>query len=524
MAESTRMLLGLAIGIILMIILVSKTKVHTFIALLAAAMVTGLIGGMLPGDVTVDGVTKTGIITAIQNGFGNTLRSTGIIIGLGVMMGGVLEKSGAAEKMAYSFIQAVGKKKEEWALAITGWFIAIPVFADSAIVIFAPLYKAISKVTGKSLVGLALAMAAGLQLTHCLVPPTPGPTTAASMLGVDVGQMILMGAIISIPMLIVAVFYCMWIGKQIYQVPTNDGGFDRKEFKQEYIKSMEELDKLIGEKQLPSLGWSIAPIVVPLVLILTNTIMGFVGTSGKSIMTLAVVIVAIGIISFIFKGITSGFSFVIFDIRILLVIIGIAFGASYYFVAGFVDIFIQVITLLGAPIVALSIGTLLAIYGLMGKADNKEVLKIMDDAIKDTGIIMLITGAGGSLGNVISVSGIGNALGELVLSWPIPAVIIPFIIAAMMRIALGSATVAITTAASLSAPIAAQLGISPILLALACCVGAISFSYFNDSGFWVWNGMFGVSELKDQIRCKTAISMIMSCVGVVELIILSFVL
>ena len=119
MTESARMLLGLAIGIILMIVLVSKTKVHTFIALLTAAMVTGLIGGMLPGDVTVDGATKTGIITAIQNGFGNTLRSTGIIIGLGVMMGGILEKSGAAEKMAYSFIQAVGKKKEEWALAIT---------------------------------------------------------------------------------------------------------------------------------------------------------------------------------------------------------------------------------------------------------------------------------------------------------------------------------------------------------------------------------------------------------------------
>ena len=464
MAESTRMLLGLAIGIILMIVLVSKTKVHTFIALLLAAMVTGLIGGMLPGDVTVDGATKTGIITAIQNGFGNTLKSTGIIIGLGVMMGGVLEKSGAAEKMAYSFIQAVGKKKEEWALAITGWFIAILVFADSAIVIFAPLCKAISKVTGKSLVGLALAMAAGLQLTHCLVPPTPGPTTAASMLGVDVGQMILMGAVISIPMLIIAVFYCMWIGKKIYQVPTDDGGFDRKEFKQEYIKSMEELDRLIGEKQLPSLGWSIAPIVVPLALILTKTVLDFTGHS------------------------------------------------------------MQVITFLGAPIVALGIGTLLAVYGLMGKASNKEVLKVMDDAIKDTGIIMLITGAGGALGNVISVSEIGNALGELVLSWPIPAVIIPFIIAAMMRIALGSATVAITTAASLSAPIAAQLGISPILLALACCVGAISFSYFNDSGFWVWNGMFGVTELKDQIRCKTAISMIMSVVGVVELIVLSFII
>lgn len=139
MSESTRMLLGLALGIILMIVLVSKTKIHTFIALLLASLVTALIGGMSPVDITLaDGTVKTGLITAIQDGFGNTLKSTSIIIGLGVMMGGILEKSGAAEKLAYSFIRAVGKKREEWALAITGWFISISVFADSAIVIFAP--------------------------------------------------------------------------------------------------------------------------------------------------------------------------------------------------------------------------------------------------------------------------------------------------------------------------------------------------------------------------------------------------
>lgn len=140
MSESTRMLLGLALGIIVMIVLVMKTKVHSFMALLIAAMITGIIGGMPISDITLaDGTTQTGLITAIQEGFGSTLKSTGIIIGLGVMMGGILEKSGAAEKMAYSFIKLIGQKNEEWALAITGWFISIPVFADSAIVIFAPL-------------------------------------------------------------------------------------------------------------------------------------------------------------------------------------------------------------------------------------------------------------------------------------------------------------------------------------------------------------------------------------------------
>ncbi len=469
MSESTRMLLGLVIGIVLMIVLVMKTKVHTFIALLLAAVVTGVIGGMPIADVAgADGETAAGLMTAIKDGFGNTLKSTGIIIGLGVMMGGILEKSGAAEKMAFSFIKAIGKKKEEWALAITGWFISIPVFADSAIVIFAPLCKAMSKVTGKSVVGLALSLAYGLQLTHCLVPPTPGPLTAAGMLNVDVGQMIIGGSLISVPMLIVIVFYTKWIGKKIYQIPTEDGGYERKEYKQEYIKSMEELEALMDAKELPGLWVSIAPIVIPLVLILTKTVLSFAGIGG-------------GVLG-------------------------------------------EVIAFFGEPIVALGIGTVLAIYGLVKNEENKVVLGMMDGAIKDTGIIMLITGAGGSLGNVIKVSGIGDALGETVLSWAVPAILIPFIIAALMRIALGSATVAITTAASLTAPLMGMLSISPLLMSLSCCVGAISFSYFNDSGFWVFNGMFGLTELKDQIRCKTAVSLIMAGVGIIELLVLQFVL
>lgn len=460
MDESVRMLMGLMIGILIMVVMVSKTKVHTFIALLTASVITGVIGGMPLVDQTVGDTTVTGLITAMKDGFGSTLKSTGIIIGLGVMMGGILEESGAAEKMAYSFIKAVGKRREEWALAITGWFISIPVFADSAIVIFAPLCKAISRVSGKSIVGLALSLAAGLQLTHCLVPPTPGPTTAASMLGVDVGEMIICGAIVSIPMLIAGVCYCQYIGKKIYQMPTENGGYERKEFKEEYIKTMDDLDSILKQKELPGLGMSVAPILVPLGLILAQTVGSLIGFEH------------------------------------------------------------DLLAFLGDPIVALAIGTLMAVYGLMGKEENQKVLHVMDDSVKSTGIIMLITGAGGSLGNVVKVSGVGTALGELVMSLPLPAILIPFVIAALMRIALGSATVAITTAATLSAPLMGMLTVSPLLMAVSCCVGAISFSYFNDSGFWVWNEMFGVTELKDQIRCKTAISLIMSGVGIIELLLL----
>ncbi len=458
MSHEIQMLLGLFLGIAVMIILVMKTKTHTFIALLLAALIAGLVGKMAPGDA----------ITAIQDGFGNTLKSTGIIIGLGVMMGGVLEKSGAAERLAYTFIKLIGKGKEEWALGVTGWIVSIPVFADSAIVIFAPLCKALSRVSGKSVIGLALALACGLQCTHSMVPPTPGPLTAAGMMGVDVGQMILVGTALSIPIFIAGVLYSKWVGKHIYQIAHTDGSFERKDFKKEYIKTMEELDSIMDTKELPRLWNSLAPIVVPLVLIFCKT--------GISL-----------------TGIESGIVY-------------------------------ELISLLGAPIVALAIGTVLAVYGLGSKYSKDEIISVMNDSIKDTGIIMLITGAGGSLGNVVKVSGIGDVLGTMVMGWPIPAILIPVIIAALMRIALGSATVAITTAASLTAPLISMLGVSPVLLAQACCIGAISFGYFNDSGFWVFNGMFGLTDMKDQLKCKTAVSMVMSGVGVVELLILNMIL
>ena len=324
-----------------------------------------------------------------------------------------------------------------------------------------------SRVTGKSVIGLALALACGLQCTHVMVPPTPGPLTAAGMFGVDVGQMILAGAAMSIPIFIAAICYAQWIGKRIYQIPQEDGTFERKEYKKEYIKSMEQLEEIMNAKDLPALLPSLAPIVVPLILILCNTVADFAGMS-------------------------EGFAY-------------------------------DIISLVGSPIVALAIGTTLAVYGLGGRLEKSKVMKIMDESIKDTGMIMLITGAGGSLGNVIKVSGIGDVLGAAVVALPIPAILIPLIIGALMRIALGSATVAITTAASLTAPLAATLGINPILLAQSSCIGAIAYSYFNDSGFWVFNGMFGLSELKDQVRCKTAVSLVMTGVGIVELLILSMI-
>lgn len=442
--SSSQMLLGLGLGIIILVFLSLKTKIHTFIALIIASIVTGLVGGL----------PALSVMKSLTDGFGNTLRSTGIIIGLGVMMGIILEESGAAEQLAFTVIKKIGKNKEEWALGLTGYIVSIPVFADSALVILTPIAKALSKLTGKSVVGLGLALAFGLQLTHVFVPPTPGPLTVAGILGVDVGIMILSGILFTIPVYIIGILYCKWLGRKIYQVPSDDPSkeFDRKEFREEYLKSIENIENLYKEKNLPSVGLSFAPIVVPLVLILIQTVTKFLGLK---------------------EGITFG-----------------------------------IVSFIGHPIIALIIGTLISIYGLGNKMSKKEVNDAMSRAVQSTGMIMLITGAGGALGKVVSDSGIGLALGELVIKIGIPGLLIPFVIAALMRIALGSATVALTTAATLTAPLLGQLGISPVLVAMSTCAGGVAFSYFNDSGFWVFNGLYGLEDIKDQFWAKTMLSFV----------------
>jgi len=440
--SSTQLLLGLAIGVILLIFISMKTKLHTFVALIISAIVTGLIGG-LPYQQVMDSVTV---------GFGNTLSSTGIIIGLGVILGAVLEMSGAAEQMAFSMIKLVGKGKEEWALALTGYIVAIPVFSDSGLVILTPLAKSISRMTGKSAVGLGLALATGLQLTHVFVPPTPGPLAVAGILGVDIGMMIMAGILFSIPTLIASVYYSKWLGKKIYQIPTEDGlDFVRMDYKEEYEKSIDNIEEIYKEKKLPGAALSFSPVAIPLLLILSNTVIDLIGVGG-----------------------------------------------SIQSITGF----------LGNPVISLIIGLLIAVYGLARRYTREQVIGSMDDGIKATGMILLVTGAGGSLGQVVRDAGIGDALGQMVLNIGLPGVLVPFIIAVLMRIALGSATVALITAATLTAPLVTQLGLNPVMLAMSTCAGAVSFSYFNDSGYWTFNGLYGLPEIKDQFWAKTMVSFI----------------
>lgn len=459
-----RMLIGLAIGIAVLIFLVLKTKIQAFLALIISTVVVGVIGGMPLTNITieVDGVEKTfGIVNSITSGFGGTLGSIGIIIGFGVMMGQIFEVTGAAKRMAHTFLKLFGKKREEEALALTGFLVSIPIFCDSGFVVLAPIAKAISKATKKSVIGLGTALAAGLVITHSLVPPTPGPLGVCGIFGVDVGKFILLTLVLALPMAIACIAYSrLYLSKKYYRIPNEEGEIVEVPYQEPNYEAAFSMD-MTG---VPGALESFMPLIIPIILILINTVATAMGK-------------------------TEGF--------------------------------MNVLVFLGQPIVAVGLGLIVAILTLGRSLDRHEALTEMEKGMASAGIIMLVTGGGGALGQIIKDSGLGTFMAEGLAKTAIPIIILPLLIATAMRFIQGSGTVAMTTAASITAPIIAASGVSPILGAVACCVGSLFFGYFNDSYFWVVNRTLGVSEAKDQLRIWSVTSTVAWAVGVVEVLILN---
>ena len=459
-----RMLIGLAIGIAGLIFLVLKTKIQAFLALIISTVVVGVIGGMPLTNITieVDGVEKTfGIVNSITSGFGGTLGSIGIIIGFGVMMGQIFEVTGAAKRMAHTFLKLFGKKREEEALALTGFLVSIPIFCDSGFVVLAPIAKAISKATKKSVIGLGTALAAGLVITHSLVPPTPGPLGVCGIFGVDVGKFILLTLVLALPMAIACIAYSrLYLSKKYYRIPNEEGEIVEMPYQEPNYEAAFSMD-MTG---VPGALESFMPLIIPIILILINTVATAMGK-------------------------TEGF--------------------------------MNVLVFLGQPIVAVGLGLIVAILTLGRSLDRHEALTEMEKGMASAGIIMLVTGGGGALGQIIKDSGLGTFMAEGLAKTAIPIIILPLLIATAMRFIQGSGTVAMTTAASITAPIIAASGVSPILGAVACCVGSLFFGYFNDSYFWVVNRTLGVSEAKDQLRIWSVTSTVAWAVGVVEVLILN---
>lgn len=433
-------IIGLLIAVFVLIYLVLRTRVHAFLAMLIAASIAGVGGGL----------SATDTLNALAKGFGSTLGSIGIVIGLGVMMGRILEVSGAAEKMAFSFISFLGKKREEWALAITGYIVSIPIFVDSAFVVLYPVAKALAKTGKRSLLTLGVALASGLVVTHHMVPPTPGPLGVAGIFGVDLGAMLLVGMVVAVPCVIGMVLYAQWLARKYPD-------FNEQSFSQDELR--DKLDTYLqehAERPMPSLFLSMLPIVLPIALIFVKAL---VDVAAKY---------SVG-----------------------------SDAALHAFEAGGLY---QAISFVGHPIVALAISVLVAVYTLMPNATAHETATELETGVSSAGIILLVTGAGGALGAILRDSGAGAHLARQVAALPISPILIPFIVATLVRFIQGSGTVAMVTAASITAPVLAEIdGINMLLAAQAATIGSLFFGYFNDSFFWVVNRMMGISDVKKQM-------------------------
>ncbi|MFD2796338.1 GntP family permease [Promicromonospora vindobonensis] len=492
-----QLLLALLLGIATIIVVVLRTRLDAFVALILASVVTGAVAGQPLLDT----------INSITTGFGNTLASIGLVIGLGVGIGKILEVSGAADSLARAFLRAFGKGREEWAMGSVGALVSIPVFCDSGYVIMNPLARSIARVKRGGYVALALALGCGMTLTHHMVPPTPGPLAVSGLLGADLGLVIVTGLVFTVILLPVVILYARWVGPQLEDriVPAvreavygraaalaggsgssgSSGGSGSSEGIDQQVGDQGTGDQQPGDERpgdddagtASALGEPPAgqpahkvgafvgslPLLVPLLLIVANTVTAAVDRNQQ--------------------GALSG------DYEVSSWTVPFAF--------------------IGNPVIALVIGILLAVYVLLPRwTPRNKVHTWLSEAAASAGLILLITGAGGGFGLVLRDSGVGDALAEAIASLSLPAFLVPFLIASLVRIAQGSGTVAMITAASVTAPLLEPLGIDPLLAAMACTAGSMVFSYFNDSYFWVvtrFTGLEGTDALKGWSGITTAV-------------------
>ncbi len=417
-------LLVILLIIVFIVVAISKFKIHPFITLLLAAIFVGFLVGMDGGI----------IIDKINEGFGGTLSSIGIIIGLGAIIGTFLERSGGTTVMARYLLKLIGDTKSPLAMNITGFLVSIPVFCDSGFIILSSLNKALSKKTGIPLVVFVVALSTGLYVSHVFVPPTPGPLAAAAALDADLGLVMIMGLLLAVPTALVGYFWAKWSGRK------------------HEVSNIEVPDT---EEDVGSDTGILAvflPIFIPIFLIALRSIANYPSHPlGQGILH---------------------------------------------------DILIFV----GNPLIALFVGFLFATQLADKKTSVKDKLGWVSDALKDAGSIILITGAGGAFGNVLRAGNIGEVL-ETGMAGMQAGILLPFLLAAILKTAQGSSTVAIITTATIIAPLMGSLGlddeISRALAVLAVGAGAMTVSHINDSYFWVVSQFSGM-DTKATLRSHTA--------------------
>lgn len=447
LSHDTYLLLDAVVTIIGLIVLITRFKVHPFIALIIAAGFLGLTSGM-PVDK---------IIKAFQDGFGGVLGFVGIILALGTMLGKMMADSGGADQIAQTLVRAFGKEKVQWAMMFAAFLVGIPLFFEIGFVLLIPLVFIVARRTGVSLIKIGIPLLAGLSAVHGLVPPHPGPLLAIGVFGADIGKTILYGLIVALPTAIITgPLYGSFIAKYI---PGNP--------------SQELVDQLASEqpesKTLPSFSITLITVLLPVFLMLLKTFADVALPDG-------------------------------------------------HVIRNWMD-------MIGHPITALLPALLLSLYtfGHRQGIGSKQILKLLDASLAPTAAIILIIGAGGGFKQMLVTSGVGDVIGHMAVTAQINPILLAWLVAAVIRVATGSATVATITGAGIVVPVVGMIpGVNRELLVLATGAGSLVLSHVNDAGFWLVKQYFNMT-VAETFKTWTAMETILSVVALGFIMLLSLV-
>ncbi|MGI5402603.1 GntP family permease [Streptomyces sp. CA-135486] len=447
-----------ALGIALLLLLIIKVRLQPFVALLAVSIAVGLAAGLSVTEL-FGTVQKSAAVSVIEQGMGGILGHVAIIIGLGTMLGAILEVSGGAEVLSSRLLNLFGEKRAPLAMGLTGLIFGIPVFFDVGIFVLAPIVYAAAKRSGKSIILYAMPLLAGLSMTHAFLPPHPGPVAAAGLLHVSLGWVILMGILVGLPAVLAAWGYAAWIGKRLFvEVP------------QDMVEAAEDAKAAVAAERMRRDGQSAeAPISLATVLLIIGTPL--------------VLILA------------ATFSSIALDPSTLR----------------------SVIEFFGSPFVALTIALVLSYYllGIRRGWSRKSLEQVSTSSLKPVGNILLVVGAGGVFGAILKASGVAQALSDTFNDVGLPVVVLAYLISLVLRVAQGSATVAIVTTAGIVLPLVENGDHSQAFLALvimAISAGSIFASHVNDGGFWIVAKYFGISE-RDTLKSWTVLESVLSVAG-----------
>ncbi len=433
----------MVVAIILLLVMIMKFKVHAFVALIIVSLLTALATG-----ISVDKILPT-----LLGGFGSTLASVALLVGLGAMIGRLLEITGGAKVLADTLINKFGEKRAPFALGVASLLFGFPIFFDAGLVVMLPIIFSVAKQFGGSVLRYALPSAGAFAVMHAFLPPHPGPVASGDLLGANMGLLVIVGLICAIPTWYIGTYlFSMFVSKRIHV-----------DLPKAFLNSLAVNDTAVQNP--PSFKRVLIILLLPIFLILFDT--------GLNTLTVAKVV-----------------------------------DGS--------DLWVQSLRLIGKTPVALLITLVVAILLLKGNRSYEQIEKICNNALGPICSIILVTGAGGMFGGVLRASGIGDELSALMSDTGMPIVVAAFIIATTFRVAQGSATVALTTTAALIAPmVAADTSLSQFdlcFIVISIASGATVLSHVNDSGFWLVSRFLEMDE-KTTLKTWTALETSIGVVG-----------